>query len=77
MGKSSLSSNLDPKAHVPFGQHQDSLSWEVGRYVYTGIQSYTELYTAIQTYTGLYPGGGGNSYMEPTWMLVGNFEFNP
>ena len=22
-------------------------------------------------------GGGGDSYMEPTGMLVGNFEFNP
>ena len=28
------------------------------------------------TYTGLYP-GGGDSYMEPTGLLVGNFEFNP
>ena len=25
----------------------------------------------------LRPGGGGDSYMEQTGMLVGNFEFNP
>ena len=25
----------------------------------------------------LFPGGGGNSNMEQTGMLVGNFEFNP
>ena len=26
---------------------------------------------------GKYPGGGGDSHMKQTGMLVGNFEFNP
>ena len=42
-----------------------------------GIFGIGEGGTDLHTHGVLARGGGGNSYMEQTGMLVGNFEFNP